>query len=343
MIHCIDVMHGAQVSLPPNIHQEDVDTTPPSNLYDTDFSPSSEHLPPSRPYSEITPITYYLLKYKHCLTLDKILKFTISTPNPSRDQLKPYEDLILETSRSIPPRLQLDFAAESVSTSSPLYLQRIQLNRLTQFNICTLYRQFLTTAHSDQKLFHYRRSCIDAAMRSLQTQHEYQSHFINPSFPQVINKQHLLSVTSADFYAAGMAIAIDLYHGIKAEPTTPKGSDIKIWGFDRRPEMMDALQQSTKYWEAAKADSIEAAKAWGVFGYVLEKCRNVLAGGRAAEAVSGSAPSGINKKVDAGSKANGTTVQTTELFDAATGDLDWGFLDTFEMGNTEDGEGGFQW
>ena len=140
-----------------------------------------------------------------------------------------------------------------------------------------------------------------------------------------------------------MAIAIDLYHGIKAEPTTPKGSDIKIWGFDRRPEMMDALQQSTKYWEAAKADSIEAAKAWGVFGYVLEKCRNVLAGGRAAEAVSGSAPSGINKKVDAGSKANGTTVQTTELFDAATGDLDWGFLDTFEMGNTEDGEGGFQW
>ena len=110
--------------------------------------------------------------------------------------------------------------------------------------------------------------------------------------------------------------------------------------------MMDALQQSTKYWEAAKADSIEAAKAWGVFGYVLEKCRNALAG--KAEAVSGSTPpSGVGGSVDVGSKAGGTTSQTAEqqgiLFDTATGDLDWGFLDAFETGYTEDGEGAFQW
>ena len=73
-----------------------------------------------------------------------------------------------------------------------------------------------------------------------------------------------------------MVIAVDLHFGLEAEPCTPKASDVRLWGFDRRVEMMQALERSIRFWRVAKSDSIEAAKAWGLFSYSLNNTKRAL-------------------------------------------------------------------
>ncbi|KAI4147640.1 MAG: hypothetical protein LQ340_005466 [Diploschistes diacapsis] len=53
-------------------------------------------------------------------------------------------------------------------------------------------------------------------------------------------------------------------------------NDVRIWGFDRRPEMIAALERSIEFWRIAKSDSIEAAKAWGLFSFAVKKTKQML-------------------------------------------------------------------
>lgn len=51
-------------------------------------------------------------------------------------------------------------------------------------------------------------------------------------------------------------------------------SDIAVWGFSRRTEMLNALEASTQFWGYAKNMSTEAAKAYGLFSLILKKVKD---------------------------------------------------------------------
>ena len=275
-IHCTDIMYSFQLSLPTNIRQEDVDLAGPNNLRDEDFGPHSTTLPPSRPRTELTQASYFITKYRQLLLLDQIVRLTESPKEPSKDEIRKYEDLLLESRKMTPPQLQINFAEKS--SRVPIYLKknRINIDRLYQVSQCVLHRRFLAQAHQDPKLMHYRRSCIDAAMNLLAHQADLYVTYSDVAYSLSVRRRHMFSLTSTDFFTAGMTIAMDLHHGLRAEPRAPKASDIKIWGFDRRPEMIAALDKSIDFWRIAKSDSIEAAKAWGLFSLIVNKAKTVL-------------------------------------------------------------------
>lgn len=72
-----------------------------------------------------------------------------------------------------------------------------------------------------------------------------------------------------------MAIALDLHYGFKYEPLSGRLNDIRMWGYDRRPKMITALETSNKFWRICRDLSIEAAKAHGLFSFVLMKAKPV--------------------------------------------------------------------
>jgi hypothetical protein len=276
-IHGMDIMYSLQLSLPTTVRQEDCDCSLPRNLHDSDFSKDSVELPSSRPDTEISITSYLRAKYCLLLALDTTVKLTESTKELSREEVRKVEDSLLEVRRSLPPQFSIQFGKNSAD-GLPLHLRklRINLNRLYHANQCMLYHKFLSHAHEDPKLMHYRRSCIDAAMELLNHQAELYLAWSNKSYYRTIKGRHIIAVTSVDFYIAGMAVAMDLHHGLRVEPQAPKASDIRIWGFDRRPDMIAALERSNGFWKVAKGDSIEAAKAWGLFNFVVNKTKTAL-------------------------------------------------------------------
>src|SRR5208282_6903189 len=86
-----------------------------------------------------------------------------------------------------------------------------------------------------------------------------------------IKKRHLSTLSTHNFFAAGMAIALDLHYGFKYEPLTASSNDISLWGYDRRAEMIAALETFNQFWRICKNGSVEAAKAHSLFSFVLMK------------------------------------------------------------------------
>lgn len=276
-IHCSDIMHSFQLSLPPLISQQgEVDCLPPNNIRDEDFGRGSTVSPLPRPKTELTEASYFIVKYRMLLLLDQIIKLTEFQEELSRDDIRKYEDLLLESRNTMPPQLQISFASKSGGVPVHLKRTRINLDRIYQVSQCLLHRKFLAKAHQDPKLMHYRRSCIDAAMNLLSYQADLYVTYNDRSYPNNVKWRHMFSLISTDFFTAGMTIAMDLYHGLRAEPKAPKASDVKIWGFDRRPEMITALDKTIGFWRIAKSESIEAAKAWGLFSLIVNKAKTVL-------------------------------------------------------------------
>lgn len=273
----MDTMYSFQLSLPPTVRQEDCDCASPRNLHDEDFGRSSASLPPSRPLTENTKISHLIIKKGLVSVIDRILKATEHKGDIPREEVRKLEDAMLFSRNAIPPHLQFTFATKTAPASDLIKKQRLQLDRLCQLAPCLLYRRYLSFAHQDEKLMHFRRSCIDAALCLLGHQANlYDAWGAGTDSPLTIQKRHIFTLTSHDFFIAGMAIAIDLHYGLRAEPEAPKASDIRLWGFDRRPEMIAALERSIGFWHIAKSDSVEAAKAWGLFSFCVNRAKETL-------------------------------------------------------------------
>ena len=276
-LHCLDIIYSLQVSLPSTIRQEDCDCEPPRNIRDEDFDRHSKAIPPSRPSTDVTEVSYLIAKRRLVLTVDRVLKATEVKGDLSRDEIRKLEDAMLSSRNAIPPYFQMTFATKAGPISYHLKNQRVHLDRLVHLSQCVLYRRFLSRGHNDEKLMHYRRSCIDSALALLSQQADlYTTWGASVDTPISIRKRHLFSLTSQDFFLAGMCIAIDLHYGLKEEPKAPKSSDIRLWGFDRRPEMIAALERSAGFWGIAKGESVEAAKAWGLFTFTVKTAKETL-------------------------------------------------------------------
>lgn len=70
-----------------------------------------------------------------------------------------------------------------------------------------------------------------------------------------------------------MVVALDLYHGFEAEPNFPSPSDVSLWGYDRREEMITALERSNDFCGQSKDFSAEAANAYRFFSFVIARAR----------------------------------------------------------------------
>jgi len=95
----------------------------------------------------------------------------------------------------------------------------------------------------------------------------------NSTYPQNIENRHLSTLSTNDFFDAGMAVALDLHYGYTSDPMTPRSNDINLWCYDRRAEVITALETSIQFWRICKDYSVEAGKAYGIFSFVLMKAK----------------------------------------------------------------------
>jgi len=271
-----DLMFSFQFGLPAVARADCIDTEIPRNLYDDELFEDMTSLPPSRPDTEVTPMSYMIAKarmsYKFGEIVDRIL--SITNP-PSYEEISELDRQLRHERSMIPPHLQLR-PFHDTNDPANCILQRFGLELLYLKSQCVLHRRYIARGRESQRFAYSRRTCIDASMDMLAHQATLH-HESQPNGRLSSVKWYISSLTTHDFLLAAMTVCLDLYHCCEAErqgrksPATSSPLATDVWAADRKEQMMNALRHCVGIWESQRDQSMEAYKASSMLKVMVEK------------------------------------------------------------------------
>ena len=324
-----DLLFSFQVGLPSMIREGDCDTELPRNLFDGELSEDLQELPPPRPATEPTPVSYMCTKAKLTFAFGKVVERLHLVTNCTYDDIMELDRSLRTCLAEIPPHLRMRSIDESAADPGALVMQRFNLSILYHKGQCVLHRKFLNKARENSRYAHSRRTCIDSSMELLS--HQATLHYESrPGHRLSGMKVFISSLTAADFLLAAMIVSLDLGCGADSESAGGSGSeDVYTWGSDRRSDMIRALEVSLEIWKETSDQSMEAYKASTVLTVMLNKMRTSRSQqGRGAQTAF---PPPVNTNgVDSG---QGFSVGPTEEKPEQAAALTLGLLSNGGMGN----------
>ncbi|KAL2444480.1 Zn(2)-C6 fungal-type transcription factor mpsB [Exophiala dermatitidis] len=287
-VRTADLLFSFQVALPPMIRIGDSDTDLPRNIYDDEFDEDSASLPPSRPASEPTPISYMIAKGRLSFGFGRVLEEVNGVNHKGYDEILKIDQGLREVYESIPEHLKLRPMAEQTLAPISLIMARFSLATVYHKSQCVLHRRFLRLARNGNRYMHSRRTCLDSAMQLLNYQAiQHQQSQERGRLRSMRN--HINSLTAHDYLLGATILCMDLYNhreGSDPDASTPstsvsggsvsQGSNSNssdgtyIPGLSyTREDLIRALEDSRDIWMANRDFSIEAYKASEMLNVLL--------------------------------------------------------------------------
>lgn len=268
-----DLLFSFQLGLPSIIRLEDCDAELPRNLYDDEFDEDTKVLPPSRPSSEPTPVSYMCAKANMAFAFGKVVERLHSLATCSYDEIMALDQDLREARAGLPPHLRMQSIEDSIMDPGALVMQRFNLSILYNKGQCVLHRKFLARARENKRYAHSRRTCVDSSMELLS--HQSTLHYESrPGHRLHGMKVFVSSLTAADFLLAAMIVALDLCYVAEAEGAGQSSGDLYTWGLERRADMIRALEVSNNIWLETRDQSMEAYKASVILTIMLKKLKD---------------------------------------------------------------------
>ena len=281
LVRMFDVFYSHSVSLPSMISDCDCDAQLPRNLFDEEFGPETKNMPPSRPASEATPISYMIAKAKLCLALEKTLKATgkVGKPVPY-DKILALDGELQDLKNEIPQHLRMQ---DLDANRDPVNLIIAQYNLATFYQkiICLLHRKYLHRAHINPRYAHSRKRAIEAALETLR--HLCAIHEESQPNGRLRSLRLHVNATATKFLLLpAMLVALDLHYQCQARrcPGPPPPGMNPTWSDSEIDEMTSRLQRTRDIWQGLAGESVEAEKAFIILNIILEKIKEPAAESR---------------------------------------------------------------
>lgn len=263
------------------IYDHDCDTQLPNNIFDEEFGPDTRVLPPSRPDSEPTPISYMIAKVKMCSELGNILQTTgrVGKQVPY-DEILRFDAKLREIREELPPHLKMQ-SLEGSPDPLTLIVARFNVDILYLKIMCLLHRKYIAPSRDNPRYAHSRRSAIEAALEMLSHLRVLHSES-QPNGRLCSIKWYVASIATKEFLLPSMLIILDLHHDKQAEGRTGERQDSQsmyFWTPEQRLEMIRSLESTRDIWEGLADGSMEAVKAFNISKIMLDKINTPSAGG----------------------------------------------------------------
>lgn len=276
LVRMCDVIFSHQVSLPGMIFEYDCDTQPPNNLFDDEIYPTMKALPPSRPVTEPTPISYMIAKSRLCNELGNILQATNRVgKHVPYDEVIRFDAKLRQIMQELPPHLKLT-NLEGSHDPVQLIIARFNIEILYLKILCLLHRKYLPKARQNPRYAHSRRSAIEASIQAMG--HLSALHRESASGGRLrCVSWYVKSIATKDFILPAMLLILDLhYDNLATSMSTPQpeGEGAFLWTQEQRSKMIGSLEDARDIWRALAETSMEAFKATKVIDIMLEKIRN---------------------------------------------------------------------
>lgn len=274
LIRMSDIMFSHQVSLPSMINENDCDTQLPNNLFDDDFHPTIKELPPPRPNTEPTPISYMISKARLCFELGSILQATNKLgKSVPYDEIIRFDAKLRQIMQEIPPHLKLT-NLENSQDPVTLIVARFNVNCLYQKILCLLHRKYIGKARTNPRYAHSRRRAIEASMQAM----EHLSTLHRESQPGGRLRAvgwYVKSIATREFVMPAMLIILDLHYDNLAMQSgaAQDGDGAFVWDNEQRSKMVSTLEEAGLIWKSLGESSMEAVKASKVLDIMMDKIR----------------------------------------------------------------------
>ncbi|KAG8169040.1 hypothetical protein KVR01_001789 [Diaporthe batatas] len=253
----LDISFGFLLGIPPMINGADVDTKLPSNLHDEEFGEHSQSLPPSRPYSDFTPVLFYIYSARQVQVLRGIVRQAVAVAQPSYGDVLSFDDDLRSLHEHVPPNLRYRPIRQSSFADVPdIIVRRMVLEIIHLKGVCVLHRRYLTTGRENTVYDRSREACRDAALKLLDLHAEFDEQ--SGDGGRLYEKRFL--VTNAGFHVfllAAMCLCLDLSSGNRKQPFHDRA--------------VSALKRAGAIWSRTASVSKESAHATKVLEAILTK------------------------------------------------------------------------
>ena len=156
----IDLLVSFHLGVPPKINLAVSDTRTPSNLLDSDFDERSARLPSSRPDTELTGVSFSILKHKFMTIFDKILQHAPSNNSKTAEdaQIDSLEAELKDLYESIPDLYRSRPIGSCIVDPPQLIVARLCITFVYHKCLCVLHRP-----HVPQKREKSIQQCYQAS------------------------------------------------------------------------------------------------------------------------------------------------------------------------------------
>lgn len=267
----LDLLVAFHMGLPSMLQGIETDTQIPRNLEDNDFGEDSMELPPSRPDTDYTYMTYANNKTKILRIFAQLARQAHALTPPSYAEVMQLDTQLQETWDAVPDFIKPRPLAECVGDPPSLITQRYGLASLHQKSLCVLHRRYLAEAIPKSEHEYSRKRCLQAAMTLM----DYQYTIWDACQPGHVLSQNGWFVSSLavhDFTLAAMVIYLAIQTESPADsarggldwprtdPTTPT-----------KAELRDMLKRSHSIWDDLAEKTPEFRKTADTLAIMLSK------------------------------------------------------------------------
>jgi hypothetical protein len=274
-VRSMDTMFSFQLALPSMIRDSDCDARSPRNIFEDEFGPDSKVLPPARPSSEPTPVSYMLAKVDIACELNVILEQmqTVNGKGVGYDEVLKRDARLRELKNNLAPHLRLRPMEECMHDPATLLMHRFNVDILWQKTMCVLHRKYLARGRTNPRYAHSRRTAVEASMEILRHQAKLHQES-QPGGRLRSMKWAISSLAKHDYLLAGMIVCLELHYGILADSLPEKSAyETEFWTTEQRDGMLKAVETSQKIWSETVENSMEAFKATKTLNIILEKLK----------------------------------------------------------------------
>lgn len=231
--------------------------THPRNLLDDDFGPSVTILPPERPNTETSNISF-MVATEQMLSIASEVTDAASEFPLTLEKTMELNDRLEATWNQIPAPWRVDSFNE-VTGDDGATIQRFSLGMTYQRARCILHRQHLVTPKGDRDSHALRHVCVDSGRRILQYQSQlFQGVLSSPRYRCRV--WFGMSRSISDCLTAAMVICLEVINQSRIDITAQSLT---------RKELLELLTTTHATWKFSSRPSPETAKAAEIVAMML--------------------------------------------------------------------------
>ncbi|KAL2059930.1 hypothetical protein VTL71DRAFT_10085, partial [Oculimacula yallundae] len=265
----IDLLGSTHLGLPGMTGCVASDSMAPKNLRDEDFDEDSVEVPPSRPESEMTPMSYTICKGRICLVATKVSTLANLLEDPPYDQVMNLDRLLHEAFIKVPYFYKLDMTELSITDSLDVIIKKYSIDLLYHSTRCMLHRKFLLKQKDNPEFGYSKVVGLDASIQLLRCQASIHEA-AGPGGPLARDRWFLSTLSLHNFLVANMVVYLIIMQSFCG----PDGQQTSSSTLTKDQEsMIRILQKSNTVWQAMIEVSPEAKKCAAVVALMMKKVR----------------------------------------------------------------------
>ncbi|KAI5461265.1 hypothetical protein BGZ63DRAFT_414072 [Mariannaea sp. PMI_226] len=266
----VELLVSFHMGLPSHVQGIETDTAVPRNLQDEDFDKDTVDLPPSRPWTDYTHMTYPIHKTKILRVFGQVARQAHALTPPNYAEVLRIDNLLQEVWKDIPAFMRVRPLEECVGDPPMLLIQRFGLAAIYNKSRCVLHRRYLAEAIPRAEHNYSRKQCLEGAMTLLTYQYIIWEA-CKPGHALSHNGWFVSSLAVHDYLLAAMVV----YLVIKNEHYAETGGELE-WMAQTTPtpskaELTDMIKRSYLIWAEAAATEAEVRKTADTLATMLAK------------------------------------------------------------------------